>query len=75
MSNRTYVCLDCRTSRRAVSAYGQQHDLRCSSCKHGLTELPWKRRIPVKDDDKGWRDLRIYLLHLNKRVAPPPIKQ
>src|SRR6185369_174861 len=71
MSNRTFVCLDCRISRRAVAVYGKPHDLRCTSCKLGLMELPWERRIPKKDDDRGWKDLRVYLLRLSKPVVAP----
>src|SRR6266699_2818520 len=63
MSNRTFVCLDCRTSHRAAAVYGKPHNLRCASCKLGLTELPWERRIPKKHDDRGWKDLRVYTEH------------
>jgi hypothetical protein len=61
MSNRTYVCLDCRIARRAEAALGLITDLRCASCSKPLDELGWTRRIPKKDDTKGWRDLRAHL--------------
>jgi hypothetical protein len=71
MSNRTYVCLKCKTSRRAVAAYGKPHGLRCVKCSAGLAELPWERRIPAKDDDEGWQNLRIYLVSQTERLVPP----
>jgi hypothetical protein len=66
MSNRTYVCLDCKTARRAEAAYGLVHDLRCSLCSQSLTELPWRRRVPSKDDKKGWKELAVLLAQQEK---------
>ena len=57
MSNRTYICLPCRTSRRAEAAYGLKTELRCAQCGDSLWELEWRWRIPQKNDDKGWREL------------------
>jgi hypothetical protein len=57
MSSRTYICIPCRTSRRAEAAYGLNTDLRCSQCGGRLWELEWRWRIPRKQDDKGWREL------------------
>ena len=57
MSNRTYICIPCRASRRAEAAYGLTTDLRCSQCGGRLWELEWRWRIPRKQDDKGWADL------------------
>lgn len=71
MSNRTFVCLECKTSRRAPAVYGKPHRLRCSVCSSGLTELPWERRIPTKKDDEGWQELRVYLVQLEKGLVPP----
>jgi hypothetical protein len=34
--------------------------------------LPWERRIPKKDDDKGWKDLRVFLIRLSRKVVTPP---
>src|SRR5437899_9645819 len=57
MSSRSYICLPCRTSRRAEAAYGLESGLRCSHCGGLLWELEWRWRIPRKKDDKGWQEL------------------
>ena len=57
MSSRSYVCVPCRTSRRAEAAGGRKTELRCSVCGGPLWELEWRWRIPPKRDDKGWREL------------------
>ena len=57
MSNRTYICIPCRTSRRAEAAFGLNANLRCSQCGGRLWELEWRWRIPRKQNDKGWREL------------------
>jgi hypothetical protein len=71
MSNRTFVCLRCKTSRRALAAYGKPHSLRCVTCSDGLVELPWERRIPAHEDDDGWQELRVYLDRLSAGLVPP----
>ena len=58
MSNRTYICVECRTSKRAEAAGGLETPLRCSSCGGGLWELSHKWRIPKKTDDKAWHELK-----------------
>ena len=58
MSSRTYICIPCRTSRRAEAAYGLESGLRCSHCGGPLWELEWRWRIPRKSDDRGWRALK-----------------
>jgi hypothetical protein len=58
MSNRTYICIPCRTARRAEAAYGFATNLRCSQCGGPLLELEWRWRIPRKQDDQGWRALK-----------------
>jgi len=58
MSKRTYICLECRTTKRAEAAYGLDTDFRCSQCQRSLFELPWQWRIPKKTDDAGWKKLR-----------------
>ena len=57
MSKRSYVCVPCRTSRRAEAAGGRKTELRCSACGGPLWELEWRWRIPPKRDDKGWKEL------------------
>jgi hypothetical protein len=54
MSNRTYICIDCRTARRAEAAGWVATSLRCAACGGGLWELSHKWRIPKKGDDKEW---------------------
>jgi hypothetical protein len=61
MSKRTCVCLDCRTAKRAEVAYGMVTAFRCSKCSGSLDELGMRRRIPKKDDDKGWKALRVHV--------------
>jgi hypothetical protein len=70
MSNRTYVCLDCRTAKRAEAAYGLVADYRCSSCGKPLSELGWRRRIPRKTDGKGWKELQAYLHEIDNSWGP-----
>jgi hypothetical protein len=70
MSNRTYVCLDCKTSRRAEAAYGLVHNFRCSVCSQSLFELPWRRRIPSKDDGQGWKELSALIVRLEMNWIP-----
>jgi hypothetical protein len=70
MSNRTYVCLDCRTSMRAKAAYGLAVDLRCRQCSKSIQELGWERRIPAQSDDKGWKELRRYVTKSNAEWGP-----
>ena len=57
MSARTYICVDCRWSRRAEAAYGLNTSLRCPTCKGALWELDWRWRIPRKTNDAGWKEL------------------
>ena len=58
MSNRTYICVECRTSKRAEAAGGLETPLRCSCCGGSLWELSHKWRIPKKVDDRAWLELR-----------------
>ena len=57
MSNRTYICTQCRTARRAEAAGWLKTDLRCASCTEPLWELSHRWRIPRKTDTKGWAEL------------------
>jgi len=58
MSNRTYICTDCRTARRAPSTGGLQTSLRCRFCSGPLWELSHRWRIPKSTDVKAWKELR-----------------
>ncbi len=57
MSNRTYICIPCRYSKRAEANFGLNNEMRCPQCRGKLWELEWKWRIPRKDDDKEWKAL------------------
>jgi hypothetical protein len=57
MSNRTYICIKCRTTKRAEAHYGFNHGFKCPICHKNLWELEWRWRIPKKTDDKGWAEL------------------
>src|SRR5262245_47622783 len=70
MSNRTYVCLDCRTAKRADAAYGAVTDYRCTQCQKSLVELPWRRRIPKRDDDREWDKLAALVAELEQERLP-----
>jgi len=70
MSSRTYICIPCRTSRRAEAAYGLNTDLRCSKCGGRLWELEWRWRIPPKNDHKGWRELEAKVAHDAREWLP-----
>jgi hypothetical protein len=56
-NNRTYICTDCRTARRAPVSNGLRTSLRCRSCGGALWELSRKWRIPKANDLKAWEDL------------------
>jgi hypothetical protein len=58
MSNRTYICVECRSARRAGAAYGLVTPLRCAGCGASLWELSHKWRIPRKSDIEGWDELK-----------------
>lgn len=55
MRNNTYVCFDCRTTERVQAARIAK---RCRLCGKPAVHVFYKFRIPRKDDDKGWDDLR-----------------
>ncbi|MDB4265416.1 hypothetical protein N9891_01560 [bacterium] len=59
MSQRTYICEDCRTTKRAEAAGGHKTAFRCPGCRQTLWELSQKFRIPPKNDDKAWKALAI----------------
>ena len=70
MSKRTYICLDCRTAKRAEAAYGRNTDFRCSQCQGPVFELPWRWRIPKKTDDAGWKELRNFVSEIERDWLP-----
>ena len=70
MSNRTYVCLECRFSKRADAAYGLETEYRCPHCHESLSELPWRWRIPKRTDNPEWKKLKQMILELEKEWIP-----
>ena len=70
MSNRTYVCLSCRTTKRAKPNSSAEPDYRCRLCGGNLEQLDWRRRVPRKTDNKGWNELRVYLAQLEYEYGP-----
>ena len=73
MSNRTYICIECRTSKRAEAAYGLNTNFRCSVCQNFLYELPWDWRIPKRNNEKEWQSLKEMVEDLSLKWKP--IKQ
>lgn len=58
MSNRTYICVACRTTARRQARYGVNAvSVRCPECQTEMWSLCWRWRIPRKTDDFGWREL------------------
>ncbi|WP_395746657.1 hypothetical protein [Prosthecobacter sp.] len=57
MSQRTYICLPCRSTRRAEAAGGLKTPLRCASCAGPLWELSPETCVPRKSDSKAWKKL------------------
>lgn len=54
MSNRTFVCFDCRTTERVDTARVSR---KCRKCRQPAEYVHYKFRIPKKDDEKGWDSL------------------
>ena len=54
MWNRTYICIDCKTARRAETSTAKPRPLRCRLCGGPLCELSHRWRIPRKTDEKAW---------------------
>ena len=70
MSNRTYICIECRTAKRADAAYGLNTKMRCSQCRKSLFELPWRWRIPGNADDSGWKALSKFVAEIDREFLP-----
>lgn len=70
MSKRTYICFECRTSKRADAAHGLNTKYRCSQCQGNLCELPWQWRIPKQSDDTEWKKLNKMYIELEHSWLP-----
>jgi len=65
MSNRTYVCFECRTTERVPIARLTRD---CRICHAPAEHVYYRFRIPTRDDDKGWRELRQRVREVNDRI-------
>ena len=63
MSNRTYVCFDCRTTDRASA---DRITRNCRQCRKAAAQVHYKFRIPKRNDDKGWADLESRVREFNR---------
>ena len=57
MVHRSYICTNCRTTKRAKPSYGLNTPLRCSGCGGELFELSNAHCVPKKGDDRAWKKL------------------
>ena len=55
MSNRTFVCFNCRTTER-VPIY-RRLTRNCRKCRGQAEHVYYKFKIPKRDDTRGWREL------------------
>jgi len=58
MSNRSFVCWTCRAVRRAEAQYSAARDVVCARCGERMEKLGWRARVPSRDDDRAWAELR-----------------
>jgi hypothetical protein len=65
MSNRTYVCFDCRTTERIPTG---RITKRCRFCRKAAEHVYQKFKIPRRNDDKGWQELKAKVRPFNERV-------
>jgi hypothetical protein len=54
MSNRTYVCFDCRTTERVPTARIAKT---CRKCRKPAHHVYYKFKVPARTDDRGWSAL------------------
>ena len=66
MSNRTFVCFDCRTTER-VPIY-RRLTRNCRKCRRPAEHVYYKFRIPPIDDDKAWRELATKVRQVNDAI-------
>jgi len=65
LSNRTFVCFECRTTER--EPYGRW-TRNCRKCRARAEYVHYKFRIPKKDDDDGWAELRKRAQEVNAQI-------
>ena len=65
MSNSTYVCFTCRTTERVPQS---RITRTCRKCRRPAEHVYYKFKIPKKDDDAGWDELRRKVRPFNRTV-------
>ncbi|CAM0076915.1 hypothetical protein VPHD485_0294 [Vibrio phage D485] len=70
MPSTTYVCFDCRTTKRSITERFWHHvsyaypSLTCQHCRGEMKPLSSSHAIPKKSDDKAWRALMQHVSQL-----------
>ena len=57
MSNATWACFDCREAVRRPTQHADA--VPCPRCGNPCRGLGTKVRVPTKDDERAWQDLRV----------------
>ena len=65
LSNRTFVCFQCRTTERVP--YGRWAR-NCRQCRAQAEYVYYKFRIPKKGDHDGWNELRTRVREVNAQI-------
>lgn len=65
MSNRTYVCFECRTTERVPV---ERITRTCRRCRRQAEHVYYKFAIPRRDDDAGWQELQGKVRALNRQT-------
>lgn len=65
MSNRTYVCFECRTTERVPLS---RITRTCRKCRRQAEHVYYKFKIPPRRDDASWQELQRKVRALNRQV-------
>ncbi len=65
MSNRTYVCFDCRTTERVPALRIARN---CRKCHKPAEHVFYKFKIPKRGDNTGWAILQKKVRPLNLEI-------
>lgn len=58
MRRENYICLTHRTASRLAPFFGSYH---CPVDGAPMTNIGTRRRVPKRADDRGWRDLAVWV--------------
>lgn len=72
MSNRTYVCFDCRTTERLPTSRIAK---KCRKCRKPAQHVYYKFRIPARGDAKAWADLEARVRPMNLEMQTRALKR